>query len=191
VTPLATDPGPVSGDVQGDPGDAPRAPPGALMEPTLTRYTRARKQVHGMPRPPTTGPMETDEPPADGQARLPSQPSNPRPRPRTTTSTHPSWLWFCPMPRCARREGALPTGCSPWCPIYARCAYQRVRPQPDAWLDTHGLRSCLACRKITPQGARCPEPRWSTAVMAVLALGNTAPPRRRHARHWPGLSQKA
>jgi len=46
---------------------------------------------------------------------------------------------------------------------------------PDAWLDTHGLRVCLACREITPQGARCPGPRCSTAVLAALALGNTAP----------------
>jgi len=35
---------------------------------------------------------------------------------------------------------------------------------------------CLACREITPQGARCPGPRCSTAVLAALALGNTAPP---------------
>jgi len=45
---------------------------------------------------------------------------------------------------------------------------------PDAWPVTHGLRVCLACREITPQGARCPGPRCSTAVLASLALGNTA-----------------
>jgi len=47
---------------------------------------------------------------------------------------------------------------------------------PDAWLDTHGLRVCLACREITPQLARCPVPCCSIAVLAALALGNTAPP---------------
>jgi len=47
---------------------------------------------------------------------------------------------------------------------------------PDSWLDAHGLRVCLACRDITPQGSRFPAPRCSTAVLAALALGNTAPP---------------
>jgi len=62
--------------------------------------------------PAATGPMEMDEPSSEGQARLPSQPSTPRPRPLTTASTHPSGMWFCPMPRCARLEGASPTGWS-------------------------------------------------------------------------------
>jgi len=35
---------------------------------------------------------------------------------------------------------------------------------------------CLACREITPQWARCTGPRCSTAVLAALALGNSAPP---------------
>jgi len=35
---------------------------------------------------------------------------------------------------------------------------------------------CLACRGTTPQGSRCTGPRCSTAVLATLALGNTAPP---------------
>jgi len=43
-------------------------------------------------------------------------------------------------------------------------------------LDSHGLRGYLAFREISPKGTRCPVPRYSTAVMAALALGNTASP---------------
>jgi len=129
--------------------------------------------------PPATGPMDTDEPSSGGQARHPCQPSTPRSRPRTRASTHHSEMWFCPMRRCRRREGASTMGWS-----YMQSLVSHPRPvhlytgaaPPDAWLDTHGLRVCLACREITPQRARCPGPRCSTAVLAALALGNTAPP---------------
>jgi len=66
--------------------------------------------------------------------------------------------------------------CSPWFPNSARCTCQRVRPRRTNWIETHGLRVCLAYQEITPQGARCPGSRCSTAVLAALALGNTAPP---------------
>jgi len=82
------------------------------------------------------------------------------------------------MPRCARLEGASPTGlsCLQSLVSHLRSVHlSTVAAPPDAWLDSHGLRVCLACRAITPQGARCPGPRCSTAVLAELALGNTAP----------------
>jgi len=142
--------------------------------------------------PAATGTMEMDEPSTEGQARLPSQPSTPRPRPRTA-STHPSGMWFFPMPRCARREGASPTvwSCLQSLVYHLRTVHLSMgAAPPDAWLDTHGRRVCLACREITPQGARCPGPRCSTAVLAALALGNTAPPDRR-ACPWPGSSRRA
>jgi len=143
-------------------------------EPTQVRTQEGTRDAP----PPATGPMETDEPSSGGQARLPSQPSTPRSRPRTTASTQPSGMCFCPMPRCARREWALPTG---WSCLQSLVSHLRSvhlstgAAPPDAWLDTHGLRVCLSCREITPQGARCPGPRCSMAVLAALALGNTAP----------------
>jgi len=66
-----------------------------------------------------------------------------------------------------RRNGAP---CKRWCPSSARRTYQPVRPPRDAWLDAHGLRVCLACREISPQGEWFPGPRCSTAVPAALAL---------------------
>jgi len=83
------------------------------------------------------------------------------------------------MPRCARRERASPTG---WSCLQSLVSHLRSvhlstgAAPPDAWLDSQGLRVCLACREITPQGSRCPEPRCSTAVLAALALDKTAPP---------------
>jgi len=87
-------------------------------------------------------------------------------------------MWFCPMPRCARREGASPTR---WSCLQSLVSHLRSvhlstgAAPPDEWLDAHGLRVCLKNREITPKGARCPGPRCSTAVLAALALGNTAP----------------
>jgi len=106
-------------------------------------------------------------------------PQHPRSLPRTTAPTQPLGMWFCPIPRCARREGASPTGWS--CPQSLVSHLRSVHlstgvAPPEAWLDTHGLRVCLACREITPKEARCPGPRCSTAVLAALNLGNTAPP---------------
>jgi len=83
------------------------------------------------------------------------------------------------MPRCARREGESPTG---WSCLQSLVSHLRSvhlstgAAPPDAWPDSHGLRVCLACREITPQGSRCPGPRCSTAVLAAMALGNAPPP---------------
>jgi len=98
---------------------------------------------------------------------------------RITASTRPSGMWFCPMPRCAQLEGASPTGWSclqSFVPDPRSVHLSTGAAPPDTGLDTHGLRVCLAYQEFTPQGARCPGPRCSTAVLAALALGNTAPP---------------
>jgi len=123
--------------------------------------------------PPATGPMETEEPSADGQARLPSHASTPRSRPRTTASTHPSGMWFCPMPRCARREGASPTG---WSCLQslggltsAQFTYQQVRPR-----RTHGL---------TPMSSVCAWPAGKLPLEGRGARDHAAP--RRYWRRWP------
>jgi len=105
---------------------------------------------------PMTGPIETEEPSADGQARLPSQPSTPRSRPRNTASTHPSEMWFCPMPRSALREGASPTGWSCLQSLVSHLRSVHLSTGTDAWLDTHGLRVGLACREITPTRGAVP-----------------------------------
>jgi len=57
---------------------------------------------------------------------------------------------------------------------------QHPQPRHHIWLvpplgTTQGP-LCLAWRETTPQGSRCPGPRCSTAVLAALALGKTAPP---------------
>jgi len=189
---MATGPEPVRGEVPGDTMEAPRDPPEAPME-TDPEPTHVGTQVGTRDTPPSAaGPMETDGPSSDGQARVPSQPSTPRLWHRTTAPTHPSGMWFCPMPRCARREGASPTGwgCLQSLVSHLRSVHMSTgAAPPDAWLDSHCLRVCLASREITPQVSRCPGPRCSTAVLAALALGNTAP-RRRPARLWPDLSHR-
>jgi len=155
------------------------APPGAPME-TEPKLLHEGMQVDAREAPPpAAGPMETEGSSSGGQARVPSQPSTPRSRRRTTAPTHPSGMWFCPMPRCARREGASLTGwgCLQSLVSHLRSVHLSTGAAPqDAWLDTHGLRVCLACWEITAQGAGCPRPRCSTAVVAALAQRNSAPP---------------
>jgi len=109
---MATDPGPLRADAQDAALNAPLDPAVAPMDtdPELVHIdvqTGTRDATA-----PATGPMEMDEPSTEGQARLPSQLNTPRSRPRTTAPTHPPGMWFCPMPRCARREGVSPTGWS-------------------------------------------------------------------------------
>jgi len=150
----------------------PRGPDGNRLRTVARLHASNAREAP----PPAAGPIEMDEPSSGGQARVPSQPSTPRSRPRSTASTHPLGMWFCPTPRCARREGASPTG---WSCLQSLVSHLRPvhlstgASPPDAWLDTHGLRLCLACREIIPQGSRCP---GTTAVLAALALDNTAPP---------------
>jgi len=93
--------------------------------------------------PPVTGPMEADEPMTEVQASPPTQPSTPQSRPNPTSPTHPSGMWFYPMSRCARREGASPTGWSCLQSLVSHLLSVHLSTgtaPPDAWIDTHGLR---------------------------------------------------
>jgi len=124
-----------------------------------------------------------DESLTERQARLPSQPHTHQPRSRTPALTHPSGLWFCPMPRCARREGASPTGwgCLQSLVVHLRTVHLSTgAAPPDAWLYAHSLRVCSACREISSQGARCPGPRCPMAVLAAMALDDTFLPAQAH-----------
>jgi len=109
----------------------------------------------------------------------PSQPDTPRSQPRTPASAHPSGMWFCPMPRCARREGASPIG---WGCLQSLVSHLRSvhlsagSAPPDSWLQAHNLRVCLVCHERSAVGSRCPGPRCSSAVLAALAAGNSPPP---------------
>jgi len=131
----------------------------------------------------------------------PSQPGTPRSQPRAPDSAHPSGTWFCPMPMCARREWASPTA---WVCLQSLVSHHRsVRlsagsAPPDSWLRAHNLRVCLACHELSALGSRCPGPRCSTAVLAALAAGNSAPtpganpiPTVRDAPQGPGYPQFA
>jgi len=129
VAPMATDPEPVHMDMQGDTRDA---------------------------QPPATGPMEMDESSTEGPARLPSQPNTPRSRPRTPASTHPSAMWFCPIPHCARREGASPTGwgCLQSLVSQIRLVHLSTGPYSSGRLGPPG-------RRGAGTGSATPEVRWS------------------------------
>jgi len=155
AVPMATDPEPVRVDIHGDTREAPLDPPEATMETDLEpTHVGTHEGTRDAP-PPTAGPMETDGPSSGGQARVPSQPSTPRSWPRNTAPTHPSGMWFCPITRCARREGASPTG---WGCLQSLVSQLRSvhlsmgAAPPDAWLDTHGLRACLAAGKSPRKG---------------------------------------
>jgi len=135
AAPMATDPEPVRGDVQGETREDPRDPPEAPMETDLEPThvgTQDETQEEGTQEgtqdaPPfAAGPMETNGPSSGGQPRVSSQPSGPRSRTRTTAPTHPSGMGFYPMPRCARREGPRRRGgdaCSRWYPTFSQCTY--------------------------------------------------------------------
>jgi len=130
------------------------------METDPDRPVEAPHANPGEVAPPRVGTMVW--PPGDPQ----SQPGTPRSQPLAPASAHPSGMWFCPMRRCARREGAshlrsvhLSAGSTP----------------PDSWLQAHNLRVCLACHELSAVGSRCPGPRCSSAVWAALAAGNAAP----------------
>jgi len=150
--------------------------------------------------PPGVGPMEVDPTMAGTPGDLPSQPGTPRSQPRAPASAHPSGMWFCPMPRCARREGASPTG---WGCLQSLVSHLRSvhlsagSAPPDSWLQAHNLRVCLACHELSAVGSTCPDPRCSSAVLAALAAGNSAPPSAnafptvRGASQWPGHPQTA
>jgi len=178
MAPMATDPEPLHGDMRGDTWDTPRERPGAPMETDpQSAHVGMQLDIRDAPPPATGRTVKCTIPRQKG--RRGSNPNPATPDYGTGPQPRPFRIWFFPMPRCARREGASPTG---WNCLQSLVYHLRsVRlstgaAPPDAWLDTHGLRVCLACREITPQGARCPGPRCSTAMLAALALGITAPP---------------
>jgi len=122
--------------------------------------------------------MELDPTSVVTPGDTPSQPGTLRSQPRAPASAHPTGMWFCPMPRCERREGASPTG---WCCMQFLVSHLRSvhlsagSAPPDSWLQAHNLRVCLACHERSAVGSRCPGPRCSSAVLADLAAGNSAP----------------
>jgi len=85
----------------GTPGRTDGNRPGTVTRGRAGRYT-------GFPAP-RDWPHGNGLASTEGQARPQSQPNDPRSWSRTPASTHPSGMRFCPMPRCARREGASPT----------------------------------------------------------------------------------
>jgi len=107
----------------------------------------------GMPT--GAGPMEVDAKTVSTSGDPPSQPGTPRSQPRAPASAHQSGMWFCPMPRCARREGASPTGwgCLQFL-VSHLCSVQRCAGSdpPDSWLQAHNLRVCLACHELSAPG---------------------------------------
>jgi len=110
---MATDPETVRFDAQGDTRDAPRDPLVAQMDTDPEPVNMDVQAGTRDAQPTATGPMNMDEPSTGGQARIPSSQNNtPQPRPLTPASSHPSGIWFCPMSRCARCEGASPTAWS-------------------------------------------------------------------------------
>jgi len=164
--------------------------PGGSRPPELPGGTDGDRPRPGMrggaggsPGCPAPRGMEMDESSTEGPAMLPSQPNTPRARARTLASGHPSGMWFCPMPWCARRERASPTGWGCLQPLVSHLRSLHLSTgaaPPEAWLDAHGFRVCLACREMSPQGGRCTGPTGFTAVLAALDLRNTAPPAQAH-----------
>jgi len=139
--------------------------------------------------PPGSDPVEVDATTVGTSGDPPSQPGSPRTQPRAPASAHPSGMWFCPIPRCARREGASPTGwgCLQSLISHLRSVYLSTGSAPhESWPQAHNRRVCLACHELSAVGSRCPGPRCYSAMLAALAAGNSAPPRRKHALHCPG-----
>jgi len=107
-----------------DTGPAVEAPPANPQESLPTR----------------AGPMEVDSTAVKTPSDPPSQPGTPRSQPRAPASPHLSGMWFCPMPRCARREGASPTG---WGCLQSLVSHLRSvhlsagSAPPDSWLQAH------------------------------------------------------
>jgi len=82
------------------------------------------------------------------------------------------------MSRCARREGASPTGCGCLQSLVSHLRSVHLSAgsaPPDSWLQAQNLRVCLACHELSVVGSRCSGPRCSSAVLAALAAGNSAP----------------
>jgi len=171
AVPMAAGPEPVHGEVPGDTVEAPRDLPDAPMETDL-EPTHGGTQVTRDTPPSAAGPMETDGPSFDGQARFPSQPSTPRSRPRTTAPTHPSGIGSAQClgaqaARWPRRGGG--DACSRCYPTSARCTCRPVRPR---WM-----------RGLAPMVSECAWPAGRLPRKGHGAQDHAAP--RRSWRHWP------
>jgi len=144
-------------------------PRGHRWKRKWNRHMWGRRRVHETARPPRRAPWRRTGPRQAGSDPNPAPPDHgPGPQPpRISQECGSAQCRGAHAARGPRRRGGA--ACSRWCPTSASAA------PPNAWLHTHGLRVCLACREITPQRSRCPAPRCSTAVLAALALGNTAP----------------
>jgi len=98
---------------------------------------------------------------------------------RTPAPAHPFGMWFCPMPRCARREEASPTGwgCLQSLVNHLRSVHLSTgSAPPESWLRAHNLRVCLACHELSAVGSRCLGRRCCSTMLAALAAGISAPP---------------
>jgi len=123
-------------------------------------------------------PMDVDPATVEAPDAAKSKPGRPRSQPRAPASAHPSGMWFCPMPRCARREGASPTGwsCLQWLLSHLRWVHLSAGWAPtDPCLRANTLRVCLACHELSAVGARSSGQRCSSTVLTALAAGNSAP----------------
>jgi len=78
------------------------------MDPDPTVEAPPANPQEGIP--PGAGHMEVNRTAVGTPGDPLSQPSTPRSQPPAPASVHPSGMWFGPMPRCARHEGASPTG---------------------------------------------------------------------------------
>jgi len=129
--------------------------------------------------PPGASPMKVYPATVEAPDGATSEPGTPQSQPRAPASAHPSGMWFCPMPPCARSEVAFPKG---WGCLQSLISQLRSvhlsagSAPPDAWLRAHNLHVCLDCHELSAVGARCPGPRCSSAVLEALAAGKTAPP---------------
>jgi len=85
---------------------------------------------------PGAGPMEFDPTAVGTPGDPPSQPGLLRSQPRAPASARPSGKWFCPIPRCARRDGALPTG---WGCVQSLVSHLRLARQLVAGPQTAGV----------------------------------------------------
>jgi len=156
------------------PRDTPEGP--IKTNPDLTKEAPPASPQEGSPI--GSGALEVNAATLGTSGDPPWQAGSQRTQPRAPASAHPSGMWFCRMPRCVRSEGASPTGwgCLPFLISHLRSVHLSAgSAPPDGWLQAHILRLCLACHEVSAVGCRCQGPRCSSAMLAALAAGNSAP----------------
>jgi len=172
--------GPNQGPPLPPPGSGPSSPRGSSEGPVVTNPD----PLQGAPQLDTRGgmptgasPMQVDLTTVEAPNGSKSQPGGPRSQPRAPASAQPSGMLLCPMPRCARREGACPTG---WGCLQSLISHLRsvhlsaASAPPEVCLRALNLRVCLACNELSAVWARFPGPRCFSAVLAAFAAGNSA-----------------